>query len=493
MKTKNRVLILAAGALIGFSSCKKYLDINQNPNQSTTSTAALQLPTAQLYIGQAIGDRLYEIASVWSQYYTGGPGVSLGDWDKNTMSTTDANQVWNNLYRANSNFDYIIKKTNEPYYAAVSNILMGYNMQLIADLFGDAPFTDALKGDISEGLVVSPTYNSAKDVIYPGIEARVKEGLRLLDTVNASLAQPGANDLIYPNDGDLEHWKDQWREFANSLLLKLYVRSGNGAKVTELYNSANDLFITANEDIAKIDYPGDAKGKNPFWTDAKSTSLGNYFVASKTTVDYLKVTADPRIDYFFDANGAGAHLGLKQGDVENSPSTADYSRPAGAKDADGGLIFSPTAPVILISSWEVNLLLAEAAARGWIAEDPATLYNAAVEASGDYLGVPAADISDYLAGAGAYDPANPLRSIALQKWASMNGLQPVEAWIETRRFDSSGTPLFNSTGGLFQVPTNNVLGGTNFPTILFYPATEQDLNKNFPGQHTLTDRVFWDL
>src|SRR5690349_1090276 len=128
MKTKNRVFILAAGALIGFSSCKKYLDINQNPNQSTTSTAALQLPTAQLYIGQAIGDRLYEIASVWSQYYTGGPGVSLGDWDKNTMSTTDANQVWNNLYRANSNFDYIIKKTNEPYYAAVSNILMGYNM-----------------------------------------------------------------------------------------------------------------------------------------------------------------------------------------------------------------------------------------------------------------------------------------------------------------------------------------------------------------------------
>src|SRR5215213_8647105 len=224
MKTKYSLLILAASSIIGLASCKKYLDINENPNQSTSSTAALQLPTAELYIGQAIGDRLFEITSVWNQYYTGGPGVSLGDWDKNTMSTTDVNQVWNNLYRSNSNLEYIIKKTNEPYYAAISHILIGYNMQLIADLFGDAPYSDALKGDISDGLVVSPSYNNAKDVIYPGIESRIKQGLAMLDTVNASLSQPGANDLIYPNDGDLDTWKDHWRKFANSLLLKLYVR-----------------------------------------------------------------------------------------------------------------------------------------------------------------------------------------------------------------------------------------------------------------------------
>ena len=484
---------MAASAMVGFSSCKKYLDINVDPNQSTSSTAELQLPTAQLYIGQAIGDRLYEITSVWNQYYTGGPGVSLGDWDKNTMSTTDANQVWNNLYRSNSNLDYIIKKTNEPYYAGISHLLIAYNMQVVADLFGDAPYTDALKGDINDGLIVSPSYNSAKDVIYPGLESRILEGLALLDTVNAGLSQPGASsDLIYPTS-DLDHWKELWRKFGNSLLLKLYVREGNAAKVAELYNNAGGEFILTNDDIAQIHYTGDAQGSNPFWTDAKSTSLGNYFVASKTTVDYLKSTGDPRIDYFFDANGSGLHVGLKQGDVENSPSTADYSRPNGAKSEAGGVIFSPTASVILISPWEVNLLLAEAAARGWISDPAEDYYNAAVETNGEYLGVDPAAIETYLSGAGAFDPANAIESIALQKWASMNGLQPVEGWIETRRFDSATLPLFMSSGGLFQRPTNNVLGGNTFPTILFYPATEQDLNRNFPGQHELTGKVFWDL
>src|SRR3954463_6327413 len=150
MKAKFSFLTIAGATLIlGLSSCKKYLDINQDPNQSITSTASLQLPTSQLYIGNAIGDRLFMQTSFWSQYYTGGPGVSLGDFDKNTMSTTDANQTWNNIYRANSNLDYIIKKTNEPYFIAAAEMLTAYNMQLIVDLFGDAPYTEALKGDIS--------------------------------------------------------------------------------------------------------------------------------------------------------------------------------------------------------------------------------------------------------------------------------------------------------------------------------------------------------
>ena len=108
------------------------------------------------------------------------------------------------------------------------------------------------------------------------------------------------------------------------------------------------------------------------------------------------------------------------------------------------------------------------------------------------MGVAEADIDTYLSGPGAYDAANGVKSIAKQKWVSFNGLQPVEAWIETRRLDSPAMPIFTSPGGLFVVPTNNVLGGNNFPSILYYPATEQDLNSSFPGQHTLTDKVFWD-
>ena len=133
------------------------------------------------------------------------------------------------------------------------------------------------------------------------------------------------------------------------------MRSGDNTKFKSLYESGAE-FITTNDDNAAIAYEGAAKSKNPWWTDANSTSLGNYFAASKTTIDYLKATSDPRIDKFYDPPSTGAHTGLKQGDVENSPSSAEYSTPNGAliEDANGNLvgdtIFSPTAPVFLMTA-----------------------------------------------------------------------------------------------------------------------------------------------
>lgn len=479
------------GLLVMLISCKKYLDINVDPNNSSTTTAALELPSAQLYIGNSLGDRLFQQTSVWSQYYTGGPGVSLGDWDKNTMSTSDGNQCFNNMYRCMSNLDYIIRRTNEPYYQAISEILIAYNMQVVVDLFGDVPYTQALKGDISDGSHTSPVYDNAKDVIYPDLERLVKKALATLDTSVAGITVPGGDDLIYHGDLDL------WKKFGNSLLLKLYIRQGDDAakaKFAALFNSGAD-FISTNSDNGMIAYAGGALSRNPFWTDAKSTSLGNYFVGSKTTIDYLEATADPRIDFWFNKPASGVHLGLKQGDVENAPATADFSRPHGARAPAGGNIFNPASPVILMSAWEVNLMIAEAAALGWIGASAKTYYDAAVIESGDYLGAPS--MSAYLAGAGKIDmtsPATQLKSIALQKWACMNGLQPVEGWIETRRFDNASRPYFTTSGGLFVSPTRNVLGGNSFPAILYYPATEQDLNKNFPGQRSnaLSEKVFWD-
>ena len=142
--------------------------------------------------------------------------------------------------------------------------------------------------------------------------------------------------------------------------------------------------------------------------------------------------------------------------------------------------------------WEVKFLLAEAAARGFAGGDAKALYEAAMYANSVYLGSDSASMYKYISDKGAFDATNGVKSIAIQKWASMNNLQPVESWIETRRFDNAANPLFDSPGGLFAVPTRNVLGGNKFPSILFYPENEQSLNKNFVGQHSLTDKVFWD-
>jgi hypothetical protein len=486
MKAYNiKFLFLILVVTMVVSSCDNYLDINSDPNQSTKSDITLQLATAELYIGTALGDRITYTTERWCQYWTGGPGVSLGEQDQHLLSTSECNPLFEDLYRSMSNLNFILNNTNEKNYQGIAKIIKAHNFQICADLFGDIPYLEALKGDITEGSVFAPKYDNAKSVVYPGIENLLKEGIA--DLGSPGFKVPGTDDLIYK--GDLTKWK----KFANSLLLKIYLRQGadGQAKAAALY-SAPDQFIIANTDNALISYPGTSTSRNPFWTEAKSSALGNYLVGTTTSIDYLISTQDPRIDFFYDKAKTGNHIGLKYGDIENSPPTADYSKPNGARIATGGIIFSPTAPVILMSSWETNLLIAEAMARGWIAGDAKPFYEAAVKANCAYLGVAASDADTYLITKGKYDPANAIKSIALQKWVCMTGLQSIESWIETRRFDDAANPIFSSPGGIFVNPAKNALGPNVYPSILPYPDSEESLNKNFPGQHPLTAKVFWD-
>ncbi len=484
MKHKLKFIFLfLLGLGISLPACKDYLDVNVDPNQSINSRVDLQLSTAQLETAIGIGQRIYPAVNIWSQYYTGGPGVALGDPDQHKMAASELNEVFRSMSRSSVNLNFITKTTDQSYYGAIAKIMKAYNFQVLADLFGDVPYTEALKGDIPDGSILHPHYDSAKDVLYPGIEAELLAAIRIIEAEGAHV-QPGVDDLVY--HGDME----QWNKFAHTLLLKIYLRQGESgrSKTATLYRS-NDQFITRNEDNGLIAFPGGSSGSNPFWDAAKS-SIGNYYVATTTVLDYLTATQDPRIDAFFDRTSAGTHIGLYPGDISNAPPSAIFSRPAGALAPAGGLIFSPTAPVIFISAWEGNLLLAEAAARGWISTDAQAAYEAGVAASFEYLGV---DLdSAYLAGPGGFDASNPIRSIALQKWTSMNGLQPLESWIETRRFETPEMRIFYGPGGLFKSPTLNALGAGIFPSIMPYPEDEESLNQNFPGQHRLTDKVFWD-
>ncbi len=478
------ILLLVLGLGLPFFSCKDYLDVNTDPNQSITSRIDLQLSAAEVGTTIGIGQRIFPELSVWCQYQTGGPGVALSDWDQHKLNASECDELFRELYRSSSNLNFIIKNSTESYYIAIAKIMKAYNFHVCVDVFGDIPYTEALNGDIADGSILHPKFDSAKDVVYPAIEGELLEAIGLIERGGA-FTIPGPDDLIY--GGNLENWD----KFAHSLLLKVYLRQGASgqAKAAALYSS-DDQFILTNDEAAKVEFPGGSAGSNPFWNTAKSSALGNYYVATTTFLDYLSDTQDPRLDAFFDPTASGQHLALYPGDIQNQPLTATFSQPSGARSPNGGLMFSPTNPVFFMTAWESNLLLAEAAARGWITTDAEALYASAVQENFDYYGVGGADT--YLAGAGAYDAGNAIKSIAVQKWVCMNGTQPIESWIETRRFDSAATPIFASPGGLFKSPTSNALGANIFPSILPYSENEQSLNQNFPGQHPLTAKVFWD-
>jgi hypothetical protein len=97
------------------------------------------------------------------------------------------------------------------------------------------------------------------------------------------------------------------------------------------------------------------------------------------------------------------------------------------------------------------------------------------------------------------DVESKIKSIAYEKWVAMNGIQPTEAWIESRRYDTPTRVIFKHSGigGIFVEPSSNTLTlNDRFPVIFTYSATELSNNKNAPLQRLdLSDplyKIFWD-
>ena len=259
-----------------------------------------------------------------------------------------------------------------------------------------------------------------------------------------------------------------------------------GAAVKALISGGN--FIQTADDIAQIPFLGDAGNFNPQYA-RREQGIGMFYIASNSFVKPLEERNDPRLSVLFNPSvNTGGIVGVDQGNVADlmSPSKDDFSFPS-------SVAYDAANDVILMSHWEVMFLRAEADMRFGTADNDAAMFNSAVTAHFDYIGATGA--ADYLATNANY--ASSLSTnvksglIGIQKWISMCGLQESEGWIESRRFDTPGNPIFTGGSGIFNIPTRTVLGG-NYPSIRLYPQSEISFNPNTPLGRSLTDKVFWD-
>jgi hypothetical protein len=284
-------------------------------------------------------------------------------------------------------------------------------------------------------------------------------------------------DLIY--GGNL----DKWVKFANSLRMRLAMRL---SKVDA--NRAAQEFAAAyaaggfkdNSDNAQLKYVGDGTWNSPIYTYQNSR---NDHAISATLVDTLKSLSDPRLSLYAAPQKDGGYFGMPNGYDETHNIKQDSVSRIGAYFA------SPASPAVFMSYAEVLFLEAEAAERGWITANPATLYTDAITAHMTQLGIPQGAITTYLLQpAVVYTPgADGLRKIAVQKWIALYGNGP-EAYAEWRR-----------TGYPNLVAGPDAANGGKIPRRLPYPTIESALNKTNlqeavtrQGGAGLNDRVWWD-
>lgn len=458
-------------------------DLSIDPDGITEANDSEVLTSAIGYMG-AIQDNDLNLGSfLWAQYYTWGIGVSLGNAERFVAEPDDENNYWQRSY-ANvlADLDYL-KTSSVADYRGVACILSAYVYQSLVDHFGNVPYTEALEGSFEDGSNFDPIFDDAS-AIYSSLIEEIDAGLAELEGSNIEnvIAE---DDLIY--GGDL----DQWVKFANSLKLRIYMRTSEvdpkDSEVISLISSAS--FIETEDDLAELAWSGEPGNENPMYA-VQTSGVGDFYFASNATVNLLESLGDPRLAYFYDlatsGDESGTINGIDQGSINLEEFTAEASDYSGSSDYAN----SAAASTIFMSPWEVWFLRAEADLRFGTADDSETALGTAITLNFDHIGVDGA--ADYITSLmySAADDIEKMDIIGIQKWISFNGTQEDEGWIEARRFDRPDSRLFSD--GIWQTPTESVLGEGVFPSAWLYPASELSTNPNAESQRTITDAIFWD-
>ncbi|SEA17993.1 SusD/RagB family nutrient-binding outer membrane lipoprotein [Pedobacter hartonius] len=474
MKIRYINILIAGALLLTAVSCKKALDeSNVNPNASETAqtdyllTAAIKA-TSDTYWGTTnnLGSSLLFVQH-WAK-------IQYTDPDRYIFTNASFQELWSIDYaKGIINLNQIIKQADAastPNYKGVALVLRSWLFTQLTDVYGDIPYSQA--GNIDQYLL--PKYDNQRDV-YLGILTDLKTAQDALDPNGKAIA----GDILYGNSIAL------WKKFANSLRLRIALRIADrepelARQTIAAIQTEGGSYISANSETAQLNYKA-SPNQNPI-SNLFDTRPDEYRV-SKTIIDQLTALNDPRLAVYAQKSVATQlYVGAPNGLSANLPGKDQVSK-------IGSYFIAPTAPAVIISYAEVLFDRAEAAARGFTGEDPAALYNQAVEASLLQYGISTSDIAAYKATpAVQYDAANFKKSIGNQKWIALFG-QGLEAFTEWRRLD-------------YPVLAPAVAGALNrqIPVRFIYPGTEQSLNPDgykaavtHQGADALTTKLWFDV
>jgi len=358
-------------------------------------------------------------------------------------------------------------------------------------MYGDIPYFQAGKGAL-EGIDF-PAYD-AQEVIYADMLKELEEGIAQISSGGF-----GGADLIY--GGDVA----QWKKFGNSLMLRLGMRLSEadpGGSQAWVAKAIAGGVMDSNADDAFIQHTNGPEGINKNGIGEvldKSNGFGDDCPRLSATIVSL-LEGDPRLQIFGipSANTgeyAGMPNGLDETTIQENPtgtSVDDFSRINPA-------IVLVESPMMFMTYGETELLLAEAAMRGWHSGDAATHYANGVRAAMKMwehydasLTVEDAMIDAYLAD-NPFDEATGMQQIGEQYWLA-TFLNEYEAYSNYRR---TGFPMLtpvnyagNVTNGQIPVRLAGNPGEGSLNPSFSEAATRQGLGSDF-SSHMIVP-VWWD-
>jgi len=466
--------------VLGFSACTKdFSEINTNPNAPVDVQPEFLLRQIIFDYGEQMSYEGFVAGNLLGQYFT---EVDFNLFDRHSLSEPQfGGNPWDFMFTNLRDNQILLNKAQDDetftVYEGPALILKAFIVSNITDIYGNAPFTDAVSG---KGGIITPKYDDQED-IYTGVEGI----LSLLDQAIVSIDSYTGNAVL---DGDIFFNGDlgAWRKFANSLKIKAIMRISD---VDLLVNELQQIFdegdyFTSLDMSARFDFTND----QPNNFRMANLRIGDFslFVMSETIQEILEAYDDPRIATFFrpTANDATVYAGLLNGPdpSQTSISVGDFSF--------AGTIFRESTGRLdanFLTSFETLFFLAEAAEKGYINGDAKSLYDEGVKQAFEFWGTEMP--IDYLMdGPAAYGQSDPMEQIITQKWLA-NIINGYEGWIEYRR---TGFPALKTISASLN---NNLI-----PVRMPYPQSEAALNGlNFEAaaqrsdNNSINARVWWDV
>ena len=540
MKKILNIFILALSFTIITACDNGFDELNKSKSGAISLDPVFTLNNA-LISSSPTSSLIYEEAIVQQWFSTNTGVLEGGNFNKVQVNNTPSN--WNNY------FQNVIRYTNDVIVATkddasranlyhMARIVQANAFLVLTDTYGDIPYTEAGAG--YTGQTFFPKYETQQS-IYP----------KIIDELTQAVAALNASGRIETGDALFAGNITRWKKFGNSLLLRAGMRltkadaTKAAATVTAAIggNAATNL-ILANADNVIIRH--DANFVNGFGNTVNGGEAANFYLA-QPFVNALKGTpgnvgnttaVDPRLSAIAirhrgarsggdqtannfgngttaAADQFGTPIGSTDGEADITgatlPAGGSYGTPPAPRtgnrfsysQVDRNRMVKRTSPLFLVTAAQTNLLLAEAAMRGFAGltfAQAATYFNDGIKAHMDQMvsydpgcAISAAARDTYAAGPEGTllnsSLATALPQLGYQYWVA-SFLNGPEAWANFRRI---GLPALapNPFSG------SQVAGA--FIQRLTYPDAERLVNNQnvtsaistLGGPDALSTKVWW--
>lgn len=533
----------ATAAVMGSTSCSDFGDVNIDPEHLNEGNVPLEMLFTNAQ-HQALGSDwdvwrngciyaaqwMNHVASFnWQGYamYQWSDGYSAAYWDGVYSGDRGAIRDVTNV---------LMQWKEDPAHEIdyqIARIMRVYVMHRMTDLYGDIPYTQA--GQPRE--YSYPVYDRQQD-IYMDMLNQLNEAQAALK--GAGTAPMSSHDVYYQGN------TDKWAKFANSLMLRIAMRMTKvdpATAETWVKTAVNNGLFASNEDNAMLLHTNAVTTNDtsePYAKIYAHEDRGNFFV-NKFFIDMLKETKDPRLSLIATVcedprisvqEGSNFQYGNTDPEVQqgfddgfDDDKTSDWfigNQPGYEAFKDQEYLDSyrskystinrytysnPTSPTFICTYAQTQLLLAEAALRGWVSGSAQSYYENGVRAAmeqfaqfpnatalyNQYLTSDA--VNQYLA-ENPFDAAKGYEQINTQYWINCF-CDEYETFANWRR---SGYPEMDPAWDPVHPYTNSDTGGT-IPRRFRYPSTESSVNManyneavgRLNNGDRFTSRVWWDV